>query len=137
RRHRNYQRCRGPFGFAQGRLFDCETASLREAVSSLRMTELVANWRDTPGGGTAPLKPKDGLSGPPSFPIWRRKPANLRVRPRAGAAQVLASGLWEELPKTAQELPTLQGSLRLRSGQALRLRNCFASRSSFLAQDDR
>jgi hypothetical protein len=25
--------------------FDCETASLREAVSSLRMTELVANWR--------------------------------------------------------------------------------------------
>jgi hypothetical protein len=34
----NYQRCRGPFGFAQGRFFDCETASLREAVSSLRMT---------------------------------------------------------------------------------------------------
>jgi hypothetical protein len=45
--------------------FDCETASLRGAVSSLRMTELIANRRDASGGGIAPLKPKDGLSGPP------------------------------------------------------------------------
>jgi len=35
----------GPFGSAQGRLFDFGTALLREAVSSLRMTELIANSR--------------------------------------------------------------------------------------------
>ena len=28
---------RGPFGFAQGRLFDCVAASLREAATPLRM----------------------------------------------------------------------------------------------------
>jgi len=38
--------------------FDFGTASLREAVPSLRMTELIANWRDASGDGTAPLKPK-------------------------------------------------------------------------------
>src|ERR1700693_907228 len=32
--------------------------------------------------------------------------------------------------------PTCKGSPRLRSGQALRLRDCFASRSSHSAQDD-
>jgi hypothetical protein len=56
RRHRNYRRCRGP-----------STAKLlrfREAVSSLRMTELMANWRIRPAR-TAPLKPKNGLNGPP------------------------------------------------------------------------
>lgn len=31
----------------------------------------------------------------------------------------------------------MQGSLQLRSGQALRLRNCFAPRGSSFAQDDR
>jgi len=31
---------RGPFGFAQGRLFDSATASLSEAVAPLRMTSL-------------------------------------------------------------------------------------------------
>ena len=30
--------CRGPFGFAQGRLFDYVAASLREAATPLRMT---------------------------------------------------------------------------------------------------
>src|SRR5437868_3988194 len=30
--------CRGPFGFAQGRLFDYIAASLREAATPLRMT---------------------------------------------------------------------------------------------------
>jgi len=33
--------CRGPFGFAQGRLFDYVAASLREAATPLRMTFLV------------------------------------------------------------------------------------------------
>src|ERR1700683_405815 len=28
----------GPFGFAQGRLFDCATARVREAVATLRVT---------------------------------------------------------------------------------------------------
>ena len=32
----------GPFGFAQGRLFDFGTASLRESVPALRMTEVMA-----------------------------------------------------------------------------------------------
>jgi hypothetical protein len=35
KRHRNCQRCGGPVGFARGRLFECVTASLRDAVSSL------------------------------------------------------------------------------------------------------
>jgi hypothetical protein len=30
--------CRGPFDFAQGRLFDYVAASLREAATPLRMT---------------------------------------------------------------------------------------------------
>src|ERR1700737_1120932 len=32
------RRCRGPFGFAQGRLFDFAGASLREVPAPLRMT---------------------------------------------------------------------------------------------------
>jgi hypothetical protein len=43
----------------------------------------------------------------------------------------------EEFPEAAREAPAVQGSLRLRSGQALRLRNCFASRRSSFAQDHR
>jgi len=31
---------RGPFGFAQGRLYDCAGASLREVPAPLRMTSL-------------------------------------------------------------------------------------------------
>jgi hypothetical protein len=34
------RRCRGPFDFAQGRLFDYVAASLREAATPLRMTFL-------------------------------------------------------------------------------------------------
>jgi len=33
-----FRGCRGPFGFAQGRLFDYVAASLREAATPLRMT---------------------------------------------------------------------------------------------------
>ncbi len=36
-------RCGGRFGLAQGRLFDCVAASLRDAASPLRMTILF--WR--------------------------------------------------------------------------------------------
>jgi len=34
--------CRGPFGFAQGRLFDSAGSSLREVPAPLKMTRL--NW---------------------------------------------------------------------------------------------
>ena len=37
---RECRMCRGPFGFAQGRLFDYLAASFREAATSLRMTLL-------------------------------------------------------------------------------------------------
>jgi hypothetical protein len=36
--HWECRTCRGPFGFAQGRLFDSVAASLREAATPLRMT---------------------------------------------------------------------------------------------------
>ena len=38
RRPCRVKRCRGPFGFAQGRLFDSEGASLREVPAPLKMT---------------------------------------------------------------------------------------------------
>ena len=37
---------RDPFGCAQGRLFDCVGASLRGALTSLRMTDSCGDWAD-------------------------------------------------------------------------------------------
>ena len=66
--------------------FDFGTSSLREAVPSLRMTELVADSFSSTargcaspggeivsGGGSGPVKPKDGLSGPPVQTLSRGK----------------------------------------------------------------
>src|SRR6266403_4967193 len=42
--HWECRTCRGPFGFAQGRLFDYVAASLREAATPLRMTFQVRRY---------------------------------------------------------------------------------------------
>ena len=72
----------------------------------------------------------------------RRSPVVLAAHePRRGILIMLSSercGVHRENSlRRHGKLPAASGSLRLRSGQALRLRNCFASRSSYSAQDDK
>ena len=86
--------------------------------------------RDVFSDLTAPFGSAQGRLELVPFPIWRRERANLRVGLWSGCGAASGFRFTEELPETAQELPALQGSLRLRSGQALRLRNFFAFREA-------
>jgi hypothetical protein len=86
--------CRGLRGLG---CFDFVGDSLCESPTPLSMTGRRSLPRDTPcgGGRTVPLKPKDGLNGPPSTcpPVWERT-ASSAIRALVPAIRDGAMGGW-------------------------------------------
>jgi hypothetical protein len=75
---------------------------------------------------------------PASCALWMAPSLGLAKPARPGAPCILTTppNTWEDSLRRHGSRPQC-GSLRLRSRQVLRLRNCFASRSSYSAQDDK